>query len=342
MGSARHRSWSHTRGKLAASCPRALYFQYYPWGDEKQNIARFLRRAVSVESLAGTIVHRHIALGLRQLLRRRSYPKGFSSAAAAEYEAALKLSKFLAKAVREGRRPSDEGQVLFHHLYGRDDEIGESKGLVSIQSSLDRFYNSSALEFLKGTNFDRWKRILTNTDDTPCFTATAELGFQSAVGLRIYAAYDLALEVDDDLIVIDWKMGNRSAASEARTQRQLAVYALWGMSNGHSLDRIKVAPHWLGDDPPLEPRSVLPELIRSVVEQIDVDDHWERNATRPIADEHGEIVRYDAGRGDFEARPEAALCGWCPYWSICLDGLKAVDHACDLGSPMGLRCISTA
>jgi hypothetical protein len=42
--------------------------------DEDQNLARFLKRAATPESMAGTIIHRMIALGLRQLVRCGEYP----------------------------------------------------------------------------------------------------------------------------------------------------------------------------------------------------------------------------------------------------------------------------
>jgi CRISPR/Cas system-associated exonuclease Cas4 (RecB family) len=319
LGSARHRSWSHTRGNLAATCPRALYFQYFPWGDAKQNIARFLKRAVTPESLAGTIVHRHLAVGLRQLVRKKSYPQGLEVSGLAEYEVALKESHRLAEWVRSGKRPLDEGSVLLHHLYGKDGAEAEEKGRKIVKNCLTAFESSSALEFLKQTNYDRWNPILTTTDDVPSFVATADLGFKTAVGLRIYGAYDLAIGYKSDLVVVDWKCGAKTYHSEQRARRQLTVYALWAMAGKRSLDQIKVVAYWPESSEAVTLSTVSVEEIASVIETIEADDEFEREATRPIVSTDGEIVRYEADRDSFPARPDPVRCGWCPYRSICTE-----------------------
>lgn len=307
------------------SCPRALYFAYFPWGDEYQNRARFLRRAATVESLAGTIVHRHIAIGLRQLVKRGRYPMGLELQGAREYQDALVESKRIASIVRAKKRPPDEGTCLFHHLYGAEDEFADSKGLEIVQECLRNFETSSMLEFLKTTNFDRWEIILTNSDDIPSFDATTELGFTRAAGLRIYAAYDLALKIGDEFHVIDWKAGVRSMRSLSAVRRQLAVYGLWAMSTGVPAEHVRVQACWLQDDPGWAPQELDREDIDRVIAAVEELDDVERSITTPVADKNGVIVRYNADREAFKPRPEARTCGWCPYRSICAEGMAATN-----------------
>jgi len=325
LGSARHRSWSHSRQETYDRCPRSLYFQYFPWGDPDQNLARFLRRAVTPERLAGTIIHDMVVLGLRTLVRRQTYPLGLAANGIAKYDEAIRDSLRIAKIVKKGTRPPDEGVCLFHHLYGVEDVAGESRGREIVECCLTAFETSSALEFLKTTNFDRWERILTDTDNIPSFIATADLGFEGAAGLRVYAAYDLAFRHGDDFILIDWKTGSKSGRSLLAARRQLAVYGLWAMSRGIPLDRIKVQVYWLQDGEQWDPQPLNAEDVANALRQIEEHDTVEREATTPIPDRNGEIVKYEADRDAFPAQPDVVKCGWCPYRAICDEGRAALS-----------------
>ncbi|HEY0866712.1 MAG TPA: PD-(D/E)XK nuclease family protein [Fimbriimonas sp.] len=325
MGSAKHRSWSHTRGNLADTCLRALYYQYFPWGDPDQNLAWFLRRAANPDSLAGTIVHSFITTGLRQLLRVGEYPLGLDQPAIAEYEESLRVSQRIAESVRRGKRPPDEGTVLFHHLYGAEDPAAEERGRGVVKGALRAFEDSKALAFLKLTNFDRWRPLLTDTDDRPSFVAASDLGFSGAIGLRVYAAYDLALRWGDDLLIVDWKTGAKTPRSEVAAKRQLAVYTLWGVADGTPVERVRTLAYWLHDGEPWEPCAACPQDLRSVIETIEAHDAQERSMVTAVADKHGEIVKYEADRAAFKPQPERKKCGWCPYRSICSSGNLAVS-----------------
>jgi hypothetical protein len=330
LGSARHRSWSHTRGNLAETCQRALYYQYFPWGDEHQNLARFLRRAATADSLAGTIVHRNVVLGLRQLVRRGHYPTGLHEDGLREYAEAVAESRCVARAVLSGKRPPDEGTALFHHLYGAEDHESEESGRKVVERSLRAFEGSRALAFLRLTNFDRWERILTSTDEVPSFIASEQLGFRSAIGLRVYAAYDLAIKWGDDLVIVDWKTGKKTPRAEWSARRQLAVYGMWAMANRWPIERVRLVAFWMQEDEPWEPTALEEADVLPVVETIETHDAAERAATRAVADKNGEIMRYEADREAFPAMPEAKRCGYCPYRSICADGRAVVGGGSDL------------
>ena len=327
LGSARHRSWSHTRGNLAETCQRALYFQYFPWGDEEQNVARFLRRAASPDSLAGTIVHRQVVIGLRQLVRKGTYPQGLHEDGLREYAEALLESQRIAATVHSGKRPPDEGTALFHHLYGAEDAEAEEKGRKVVERSLRAFEESRALAFLRLTNTDRWERIITNTDDIPSFVASEALGFRDALGLRVYANYDLALRWGDDLVLVDWKTGRKSPRGEWSARRQLAVYGMWAMANGWPIERVRLVAYWLHEDETWEPTALEMADVLPVVETIETHDAAERAATRPVADKNGEVLKYEADREAFLPTPEPKRCGYCPYRSICAEGRAAVTDA---------------
>ena len=325
LGSAKHRSWSHSRGRLADECPRALYFAYYPWGDEQQNLARFLRRLASPQSLAGTIVHRQLVLGLRQLARRGSYPAGLHADGLREYDESLDVSRRIAEIVRSGKRPPDAGTALSHHVHGAEDPEAERKGRDTVVRSLAAFESSKALAFLRLTNFDRWERVTTDTDDIPSFEASAALGFSGAVGLRVYANYDLAIKWGQDMVIVDWKTGARTARGEHAARKQLAVYGMWALSRDWRVDRVRLLAYWLQEDDAWEPTPLEEADVAPIVEMIEAHDAAERAAIRPVADKNGEIVRYEADREAFLPSPEAKRCGYCPYRSICAEGRAAVE-----------------
>ena len=329
MGSAKHRSWSHTRGNLADACPRALYFQYYPHGDEMGNRARVLRQTTGTESVAGTIVHDMVTLGLRQLIRRKGYPEGLHVQGLDRYEAALVLSRRLGAAARAGKRPGD-GAILRHHLYGAEDLDAEEKGRVTVERCLRAFEGSKALSFLTSTKFDRWERILTDTDDVPSFHATPELGFTAASGLRIYAKYDLALHCGDDLYVVDWKTGRRTPRAEDAVRRQLAVYGLWAMAeHERPIERVRLVACWLEEECAWHPVALDRADVELAIRTIEAHDAMERAATTPVANDKGEVVRYDAEREAFPPTPEARRCGWCAYRAICPEGRLALGASDD-------------
>ncbi len=327
MGSARHRSWSHSRGRLADECPRALYFAYYPWNDEEQDQARFLRRLASPQSLAGTIVHRQMTLGLRQFVRKGTYPRGLHLDGLREYDAALAESRRIAGIVRSGRRPPDGGTALSHHVYGAEDPEAERKGRDTVVCSLAAFESSTALAFLRTTNFDRWEGITTDSDDVPSFVATADLGFSGAAGLRVYANHDLALRWGDDFVIVDWKTGARTPRGEHAARRQLAVYGLWAMANGWRIDRVRLLAYWLQEDDAWEPTALDERDVKSVVDTIEAHDAMERAGTSPIADKNGAVVKYEADREAFPAAPEPRKCGFCAYRTICAEGKTAVAQS---------------
>jgi hypothetical protein len=305
-----------------------LYFAYFPWGDEDQNLARFLRRASTVDSLAGTIVHRQIAIGLRQLVKRGVYPEGLAVHGTREYEEGLQESVRIASVVRSGKRPPDQGVCLFHHLYGAEDTTAEGRGRETIRACLEGFETSTFLRFLKKTNFDRWETILTNSTDVPSFIATEALGFTSAAGLRVYAAYDLALRIGDEFHLIDWKTGTRTPRAMAAAKRQLAIYGLWAAATqGVAIRDVRAQAVWLQDAPQWAPETLDQDVLNNVVALIEEQDVFERESTKPIADKNGEVVRYEAGREAFPTRPHLVGCSWCPYRSICAEGRAITKKA---------------
>lgn len=325
MGSARHRSWSHTRQFTFDGCPRALYYAYFPWGDENQNLARFLKRAATPESVAGTIVHRRIALGLRQLVKHGTYPTGMDKDGAAQYDEILRISKHIAERVRDGKCPPDDGTCFFHHLYGAEDPVAEQRGRDTIVKSLTMFETSTAMHFLKTTNFNRWKRILNDSDDVPSFYASAELGFESAHGLRVYAAYDLAFLHDGEFHIIDWKTGSKSGRSISASRRQLATYGLWALSQHHPFGKIRVQAFYLQDGEPWDPTPLGADDVKSVIRQIEDQDAAEREATSSVVNRDGEIIRYEADYNAFPPKPDLVGCGWCPYRVLCPEGRETVS-----------------
>ncbi len=265
-------------------------------------------------------------------MRRGDYPLGLAKNGIEQYEETLRISLRMAKTVRHGRKPPPEGACLFHHLYGAEDVESEQRGRSTVERCLTMFETSSALEFLKTTDTGLWERVLTNTDNIPSFDAGWDLGFDSAGGLRIYAAYDLALTDEGDYILIDWKTGSKSGKSILSSRRQLAAYGLWAMSNGKSIEQIKVQAYYLNEGEAWDPQPLNAADVANAIVQIEEHDTVERSATTPIPDRFGSIVKYEADRNDFPAQPDVVKCRFCAYRSICAAGREVFEEELDMAS----------
>lgn len=325
MGSARHRSWSHTRNEFFKFCPRAFYYEYFPWGDEDEVLARVLRRSTSTGMLAGQIVHDQIALGLRQLARCGSLPPSLVEHGTRSYDAAVDWSRELATAARKGTRPHDDGVILRHHLYGAEDRRAESRGRNTVVRSLKAFENSEALAFLKTTDFEWWKPIITNTDDPPWFEANPELGFRESLKLRVYAVYDLALWHGGEFIIVDWKTGFPTQVTRRATNRQLAVYALWAMSSGTQRQEIRVQPWWLNTGSKWSPREITDDELKSARRMIEAQALREAELCKEVQTRAG--IKFEVSRDDFHAEPSSSKCAICKFRPICSVGRLAMPRS---------------
>lgn len=169
MGTAKNISWSWSRQAQMQRCPRAFFFSYYPWGEPEQDVLVFLKQARSIPLLVGDVAHFFIGLYLRQYQEAGRDAGDVIPHAVRRYDERLHWSERLADAARAGKRPGAHGSVLLHHLESGPSETMENAGRETLVESLEAFYESEALAFLKSTNRRWWKPITGDTDELPYF-----------------------------------------------------------------------------------------------------------------------------------------------------------------------------
>lgn len=318
MGSSRIRGWNFTRQELYAKCPRAYFYEYYPWGESNphEDILWFLKRATTVPMLVGTVVHDAVALALRGFRESKYVYKDLAPLATRWYDEHLAESQRIAAIVRSGKRPPDEGTVIASHLIGGQSELVEQSGRAAVADHLKAFSNSATWEFLRSTDPKGWYPI---SDRPRYFKASAALGFSKARGIRLYTVFDLAFRQNNDCVIIDWKTGQKKADAILRARRQLAGYALWAISKGRTLDKIKTQVVFLTDGETWRPESVTQDevdQVRDGIEQhIASENQFVRRTTSPDGD-----VKWVARVEDFPARPRAAICTGCKFRTVCKAG----------------------
>lgn|GEM_PF-2660152 len=320
MGSTKYRSWSHTHSEHLRTCPRRTYYEYYSKGDKEEHFIRTLRGVKTPASIAGTIVHDMIVLGLRQLKRINQFPKDLEYLGLKKFKEVLAISKQIAETIRAGKPVYRRGDVMVHHLYGAVDDDAEEAGRQTIEESLNFFQTSDALYWFKHSGSKRWMTILNSTEDVPFFETSEKLGFKRALGLRIYTAYDFARWVGQDYEIYDWKTGFRTPPGETRARRQLCVYALGAMAEGIPLENILAIPYWLAPGEKVKPERFWKEETMHIVERIEEDFVQEASMIKPVVSKFGLIEAYKANKRDFPTKPSAQNCRFCSYRPLCPEG----------------------
>ncbi|HEY3782563.1 MAG TPA: PD-(D/E)XK nuclease family protein [Fimbriimonadaceae bacterium] len=323
MGSSRYFNWSHSRQELYERCPRAMFYEYYPWGETAphEDILALFKRSTSVPLLTGTIVHDFISIALRNFKTTGGEIEDLIPAALRRYNQIVKRSLDVATLVRKGLKPHGNAVMFMHHYEdGHPREELEEFGRTLIRDSLAQFQTSATWKAIKKTEPRRWESINTTSDQQPYFEATAAMGFKAAVGVRIYTAFDLAVRDDDDnIIIIDWKTGMRTIKSLATARRQLSAYALWAISKGRPLSKVKVHVAFLKPGQRWSPKSVSEDQIQEALARIDTQVGREKSVILEEKDETRKKA-YFANAKEFPARPGLRVCGNCKYRHVCSAG----------------------
>ena len=326
MGVSKHRSWSHSRQRAYDECPRRWFWEYFAWDEPEEEQARFLKRLQTVPQLAGTHVHDAIEIALRQYRFAGVWPSGLAERALSTYWEDVAQSARVARAVHEDRSPDRVGALLDAHLYGVATAEALQKGADGVRKCVENLEASGALCFLLGTRTKDWKHISTRIHAPTFVEVSPRLEMPSAMGLRLYTAFDLALEHEGVLYILDWKTGRSGAASAIAARAQLAAYALWGMASGVEAGRIHTQAVWLGDGPPeWEPTPVSPAELADLRESVQRQDALEKAllTTEPVRQKSGAgfrtVDQYRAHRDAFPPAPSDRACGGCKFFTMCAE-----------------------
>ncbi|MBI1333797.1 MAG: hypothetical protein GC165_13065 [Armatimonadetes bacterium] len=318
MGTARNVSWSCSRQALLKRCPRAFAYNYYPWGEERQNTYIFLKNARTIPLLVGDIIHSFIAVTLHQYKKNGVLGPNPKEYAIQRFDTALSDSLALARKVKDGKNPG-AGSVLMHHFNSGPSEELENAGRKAVSDGLDAFYQSPALQFLQTTDRKEWLDVNNSNSAVPYVDASAKLGLSECNGLRIYTPYDLALRHEGEFFFIDWKTGKFSASSYQSCRKQLTAYSLYALNSNIALESVRTVPYFLHSRPAWVAHEVNSNELDQIRTEIVNHHGQEMNMVHKMQDEHGSNVFF-ADFEDFQPKPVPHNCRLCSFLPICKAG----------------------
>lgn len=322
MGTAARIAWSHSRSSLLQTCPRAFYWEYFPWDEEAQDEAWFLKRVTNLPMLVGTHVHDAIDTAIRQIQLTRSRPnmEVLATHQIRNFARDTASSVYAVKRLRAGCKPPDGIPVLSEHLYGGV----EHRRFVDCEEQISEHIKAFAASEI----WDRITQIspksIIHVNDSiitkPFFETTPALGFSPDLNVRVYAAIDLALLWEGDLVIFDWKTGWPTKEGLRRAKEQLSIYALWAWTAKEpKWSRILLQDVWLRGPCNWNPyqatlRNAISPAIGLLNEQLGKE--MKRVKLDSVSS------RYTAQIEEFPPKPSIKRCSGCKFRALCPEGIE--------------------
>ena len=208
-------SWSKTRASIFEECPRKYYFHYYgSWGgwergcDKRTRELYVLKNLTTRQMWAGSKVHDCIEGVLKSLKNRTPLP---SLAKVTEKTLDSMRADFKnSKAGAYWKKPKTCG--FFEHEYELElaDEEWKAQA-IKVERCLEVFFGSQI--------FDRLKEL-----PAEAYLEVEDFSSFELDGLKVNVVLDLALCVNEQFEIWDWKTGKDDASAN---EIQLACYALY-------------------------------------------------------------------------------------------------------------------
>ncbi|MEZ6017055.1 MAG: PD-(D/E)XK nuclease family protein [Planctomycetota bacterium] len=215
-------SWSTSRARTFAACPRRYYFDYYlSWLGWERNAAPERRKAYLLKKmsrfpmLAGDLVHQ----GIAEYFRRRDQGLAYTLEEAKRDAVTALRAKY--KESRDGAwkaRPSKLCRLAEHHY--EEPRIDEATGaageygkryVARMEACLTAFFEAPELADVRASEPASW-------------LACEEMSTFELFGTKVFAVPDFAYRAPDGRVhILDWKTG--SPRPEDRFQ--LEVYAFY-------------------------------------------------------------------------------------------------------------------
>lgn len=278
-------------------------------------MARYLAKVVSLEQLAGLILHNSIVLWLRQYQHIRIIPADLSERAVAKLHQHVSMSRAFADSIKQGKRPPTAECVLDGHFYAGGATIDLVVAEAMIRDGLTNLASSELWKVIRSVRRRDWLEVETNTCASRHVLGGTNLGLPQ--GLRVYTAFDFGLKINGGLHLIDWKAGPFTEPVEALAIRQLTGYSLWAHDQGFDPSAVTIQPAFLGEAPPAwAPVSVPGEVLAQVKEGI---TRHHKMLTERLTSERlpNRRSQYLARRSDFPKTSCVSLCVACKYRALC-------------------------
>jgi hypothetical protein len=318
MGTAYNRSWSFSRQSIYKRCPRAFFYEYFPWGEPNQNEIVINKRITTLPLLIGQVAHRTIAMALRQFKRNAFVYPDLTKPALIDFNARVKQSERIYPFVKRGNEPPNKQVVLQHHINTGPSQYLEDCARTALVGYIRAFEESEAFEVLRFSDRDKWEYVNSDSDTKRTVEASRALGFKRAFGLQLYTDFDLAFRYRGDFIIVDWKTGKKTEATEAAARKQTIGYSLWARELGIQPEVIRIQPFWLANGESWNPQPFEESELDAVRSEIEEQDAVERSLIRKQLNDKGREVHL-ANIEDFPAQP-SWTCKNCKFRSICPEG----------------------
>lgn len=323
MGISRNLSWSITRSKTLAECPRRFFFEYFADGEAEAYAAWNLKELLTPAMLAGEVVDLVIAAALKRIAKGEQPPMEMGNVAASTFRKFVKQSPQVVAAMRLKARTAKERtsspyRPLQSDWYGLD--LGEEYFMrleSQVRDCLSTFEASEVLERIRSTNPQNWGPFTRSMRTRPFFEME---------GYRIYTSFDFYFREGDELYLLDWKSGSESPTLREAAKGQLAVYALFAHRTFDlSPERIHTQAVWLRDHANWDPIEISQGELAVAEARITAEVRREHELLE-VRHVDAEAVEFHADRSQFLPKPSVNKCAQCKFREICPAGETACGH----------------
>jgi hypothetical protein len=292
-------SWSFSRSRTFADCPRKYWYHYYgSWGGwdpdapaEARELYR-LKNLTGLHLIAGDVVHRAIERALQDWARGRE-PDAEQVVAWCKGE----MQKGMKESQAELWREAPKRYVrLFEHHYGPPPTRETLKRIAhKVGTSVRNFFTSRSFALIRETDPDDWLPMET-LDSFP---------FE---GTKVFAVPDFAARHDGAVLILDWKTGR----PDPRNKDQVVLYALFAAAKWDAdPGAVSGAPVYLLEGGDFQPTKVTPEDRERVAS-------FMRESIASMKARLDDADANVASKERFEATPGHA-CRSCNYRGVCPD-----------------------
>lgn len=294
--------WSESRVKLARSCLRAYWFNYYlSWGgwdakaSQERRTAYTLKKMTSLPMWTGSIVHDVIQHILNY--RKASGGKAIMPIAKAEQEAIQALRRGWIESTQKRWQTNSKAVNLQEHYYeaGIDQKkCDETK--LKVLRCIRALYDS-----------DIFKAINAADPEKGWLTLEEFQSFELNTGERVSVKIDFGFRRDGKVWLLDWKTGKPSEA----VIDQLVTYAMYALKMGWAkrLGDIVIVPVYLDIG---EKDKMTPELSVSMPQM-----ERQANTIRAEFPILRDLHMQSGDRERFPVTDDARQCRFCNFRGIC-------------------------
>ena len=292
-------SWSFSRSRTFADCPRKYWYHYYgSWGgwdynapEQPRELYR-LKNITGLHLIAGDVVHRAIERDLQDWARGHE-PDAEKTVAWCKSE----MQRGFKESQGEMWRESPKKYVrLFEHEYGPapSRETLQKIG-TKVGTCVRNFFNSRSFALIREIDPDDWLPMET-------------LDSFNFEGTKVYAVPDFAARHDGCVLILDWKTGR----PDKRNQDQVVLYALFAAAKWDAdPDAVRGAPVYLLAGGDFTPKTVTAEDRDRVAA-------FMRTSIASMKARLDDPDKNDAREAKFEPTPGFA-CRSCNYRGVCPD-----------------------